>query len=80
MTVCPLELIKLSARIRARQINLALSGAFNRRVERAMNGSVRLILQPAKGEIEILHQAGIPTSQSAGGAQSCKYLQDHRSA
>lgn len=30
--------------------------------------SVRLILQSDKGEIEILHEAGIPTSQAARGA------------
>lgn len=30
--------------------------------------SVGLILQPAEGEIEILHEAWIPTGEASGGA------------
>ncbi|GEC58181.1 hypothetical protein BEL01nite_72240 [Bradyrhizobium elkanii] len=38
--------------------------------------SVRLILQPRKGEVEILHKSRIPTGQTARGTQPRKDLQD----
>ncbi len=65
--------VKLSTRIRAADQPrvIAFSAAKADRqscAEPAMRTSVRLILQPAKGEIEILHEAGIPTSQTTGGA------------
>ncbi len=73
LTICPVECVKLSARIRAAdhqassRFHLAKADRQSC-AEPAMKASVWLILQPAKGEIEILHEAGIPASQTTGGA------------
>lgn len=69
----PVEHIKLSARIRAAGLPsvIAFSDCQGRSAMLCGPGHqalVRLILQTAKGEIEILHEAGIPTGQATGSA------------